>query len=216
VITLVLADDHEVIRQALRTLLEAESDLLVVGETADGLAVLELVQRLRPTVLLLDLKLPGLSGLEITRQVHRSVPGTRIVILSMFEQVQYVHDALRHGATGYVGKGAGAADLLRAVRTAAAGERYLSPPLTEAALAAYADLMGDADLDRYDTLTTREREVFHLAAEGCTSAEIAARLSIGVRTAESHRANLMRKLELHGQSDLVRFAVERGFLPVTR
>jgi DNA-binding NarL/FixJ family response regulator len=212
-ITVVLADDHHVVRKGLRALLGAEPDVSVVGEAADGLETVELVERLRPKVLVADLMMPALNGLEITRQVLRRCPDTRVVILSMYSNEAYVLEALKIGVSGYVLKGAHASDLLTAIREAAAGRHYLSPPLSEQAVAAYRERADIVDGSAHDTLTSREREVLHLAAEGRTNAEIGRRLSISPRTAETHRANLMRKLDLHAQVDLVRYAVERGLIP---
>lgn len=211
--TIVLADDHHVVRQGLRALIEAQPDLAVVGEASDGLEVPGLVERLAPDVLVVDIVLPGLGGLEVTRQVRHRAPRTRVVVLSMYATEAYVIEALRHGASAYVVKDASATELLRAVRAAAAGERYLSPPLSEKTIEAYLERAKTRPLDLYDALTTREREVLHLAAEGHGNPQIAARLDIGVRTVETHRANLMRKLALHSQTELVRFALERGVLP---
>ncbi len=211
--TIVLADDHHVVRQGLRALLEAETDFSVVGEAADGLEVAGLVERLEPDVLIADVMMPGLGGLEVTRQISRRTPHTRVIILSMYDNEAYVAEALRNGAAGYVLKCASGAELIRAVRAVAAGRRYLSPPLSEGAIEAYVERAKAGTLDLYDTLTTREREVLHLAAEGHTSAEIARRLSISPRTAETHRANLMRKLGLQTQTDLIRYALRRKILP---
>lgn len=211
--TIVLADDHPIVRQGLRTLLEAEPDLTIVGEAADGLETVELAARLRPQVLILDLMLPGLSGLEVTRQVHQRSPQTRVVILSMHANEAYVLEALRNGAAAYVLKEAGAAELLQAVREVTAGRRYLSPPLSERAIEAYVEKAAAIPLDQSETLTTREREVLHLAAEGHSNPEIAARLGISPRTAETHRANLMRKLGLRSQTELIRYAMRRGIIP---
>ena len=211
--TIVLADDHPVVRQGLRALLGAEPDFAIVGEVTDGLEVAPLVERLKPNVLVLDLMLPGLSGLEVTRQVRQRSSQTRVIILSMYANEAYVLEALRNGAAGYVLKGAGAAELVQAVREVAAGRRYLSPPLSESAIQAYVEKAKAAPLDPYETLTTREREVLHLAAEGGSNTEVAVRLGISPRTAETHRANLMRKLGLHSQTDLVRYAMKRGILP---
>lgn len=212
-ITVVLADDHHVVRTGLRALLAAEPDVSVVGEAADGIETVELVERLRPKILVADLMMPTLNGLEVTRQVLRRCPDTRVVILSMYSNEAYVLEALKIGAAGYVLKGATAADLLTAVREAAAGRHYLSPPLSEQAVAAYRERANITEGSAHDTLTTREREVLHLAAEGWTNAEIGRRLSISPRTAETHRSNLMRKLDLHTQVDLFRYAVERGLIP---
>jgi DNA-binding NarL/FixJ family response regulator len=213
-VTLVLADDHQVVREGLRALLTAEPGLAVVGEAADGLEAVALVERLRPDVLIVDVMMSGLGGLEVTRQVRQRCPLTRVVVLSMHASEVYVAEALRHGASGYVLKDASAADLVEAVRAAVAGRRYLSAPFSEPAIEAYLRRARSGTLDLYETLTPREREVLHLAAEGYSNPEIAARLSIGTRTVETHRAHVMRKLRLQGQTDLVRYAVQRGIVPL--
>ncbi len=210
--TIVLADDHPVVRQGLRALLQAEADLQVMGEAGNGLEAAQLVERLRPDVLIVDLMMPGLSGLEVTRQVRERWPQTRVVILSMHSDEAYVLAALRQGASAFVLKDASAADLLEGVRAAAAGRRYLSPPLSERAIDAYVQKVAAATLDPYETLTGRERQVLHLVAEGRSSAEIAGRLSISPRTVDTHRVNLMRKLGLHTQADLIRYALKRGLV----
>jgi two-component system response regulator NreC len=212
--TIVLADDHHLVRQGLRSLLEAEPDFRIVGEAGDGLEVVQLVERLQPEVLVLDLMMPGLNGLEVTRQVGQRSPQTRVIILSMHSSEGYVLEALRHGAAGYVLKASSAADLIKAVHEVVAGHHYLSPPLSEHAIEAYVQKAKDTRLDKYETLTTREREVLHLAAEGYNNPEVAERLTISPYTAMTHRANLMRKLGLHSQTDLVRYALQRGIIPM--
>ena len=212
--TIVLADDHPVVRQGLRAVLEAEKDFRLIGETGDGLEAVRLIERLQPDVLMLDLMMPGLGGLEVTRQVSQRSPRTRVVILSMHADEAYVLEALKNGATGYVLKESSADDLVRAIREVAAGRRYLSPPLSERAIETYVQRARDGSLDGYESLTPREREVLHLAAEGHHNPEIAARLFISSRTVEVHRANLLRKLGLRTQTDLVRYALKRGILPL--
>jgi DNA-binding NarL/FixJ family response regulator len=211
-ITILLAEDHHLVRQGFKLVLLAEQDFKLVGEAADGLEAVQLAEKKKPSVLLLDLMIPRLHGLEVTRQVHKESPATKIVILSMHADEPYVMEALRNGASGYVLKDCTAADLVQAVRTVVAGRRYLSPMLAERALTGYVEHPGESELDVYDTLTNRERLVLQLAAEGKTSAEIATALFISPRTAETHRANLMRKLGLRSQTDLVRFAIRRGIL----
>jgi two-component system response regulator NreC len=210
----VLADDHHLVRQGLRALLETEPTLRVVGEAGDGLEAVRLVADLQPHVMILDLMMPGLGGLGAIREVTRRAPGTRVVILSMHANEAYVLDALRSGAAGYVLKEASAAELVEAVREVAAGRPYLSRSLSRRAIEAYADKARAAPADAYEALTPREREVLQLTAEGHTSAAVAARLGLSPRTVETHRANLMRKLGLHGQADLIRFAIQRGLLPI--
>jgi two-component system response regulator NreC len=211
-ITIGLAEDHNVVRQGFKLVLTAEQDFKLVGEAADGLEAVKLVETKKPNVLLLDLMIPRLHGLEVVRQLKREQSPTKVVILSMHADEPYVMEALRNGACGYVLKDCTAADLVQAVRTVAAGRRYLSPVLQERALTGYVEHPGASDLDVYETLTNRERLVFQLAAEGKTSGEIATALFISPRTAETHRANLMRKLSLRSQTDLVRFAIRRGII----
>jgi DNA-binding NarL/FixJ family response regulator len=211
-IWVLLVDDHAVVRQGLRTLLEAEGQFQVVGETGDGLEAVSLAERLRPNILLVDLMLPGISGLEVVRRVARTSPHTRGVILSMHAGDAYVQEALRSGAYGYVLKDAGAEELFAALREVAAGRRYLTPMLSERLLAADGDKAHDGGDDPYERLSPREREVLHLAAEGHNNVDIGARLGISPRTVETHRTNLMRKLVLRTYTDLVKFAIRRGIV----
>ena len=210
--TIVLADDHKVVRQGLRAVLEFEPGFRVIGEAGNGLDATRLVERLRPNVLVLDLMIPGLSGLEVTRQLRKRSPKTRVVILSMHSDKSYVLEALRNGAAGYVLKDSSAEDLIKAVQEAAANRRYLSPPLSDSAVDAYAQQASATGTDSYDSLSSREREVFQLAAEGHTNKEIGKMLFISPRTVEIHRANMMNKLDLRNHTDLIRYALKRGII----
>ncbi len=212
-LTLLLADDHRIVRQGLRALLGDEPDFRLVGEAADGLEAVRLAERLAPDVVVMDLMMPGLGGLEATRQIARRGPRTHLVVLSMHSDVAYVAEAIRAGASGYVLKDACAEDLVRAIRAVAGGGRYFSPPLSEAAVADYLRRTEGQPADPSEALTLREREVLQLTAEGHSGIEIARRLFISPRTVESHRASLMRKLGVHNQKELVRYAVERGLVP---
>lgn len=212
-ITIALADDHHVVRQGFKALLESEKDFKLVGEAADGLEAVRIVEEQKPNILVLDLMIPRLHGLEVVRHLRKSAPDTRVIILSMHADEPYVMEALRNGACGYVLKDATATDLVQAVRTVAEGRRYLSAVLAERAISGYVTHPGESDLDVYETLTNREREILQLAAEGKTSIEIGKSLFISPRTAETHRANLMRKLSLRSQTDLVRFAIRKGIIP---
>jgi len=214
-VSIVLADDHHVVRQGLRALLEAEPHFFVKGEAGDGLTALQMVENLRPDVLVLDLMMSGLNGLEVTRQSTKLCPTTRIIILSMHAGEAYVLEALRNGAYGYVLKDSGADELVEAINTVMSGRRFLSSPLSERAIDLYITKSQDLPADPYDSLTTREREVLQLAAEGNTNVQIADMLSISPRTAETHRANMMRKLDLHNSTELIRFALQRGIIPMT-
>jgi two-component system, NarL family, response regulator NreC len=198
----------------MRTLLESEPDFSIVGEAGDGLETTRLVERLQPDVLVLDLIMPALNGLEALRIIRQRSARTRVVVLSMHSSNAFVAEALKNGATGYVLKGSCEEDLVRAVREVGAGRRFLSAPVTERAIEAYIEQSRSAELDPHETLTPREREVLQLAAEGKTSSETAARLHVSHRTVENHRANLMRKLGLQNQSELVRYALRRRLIPL--
>lgn len=209
-----IADDHEVVRQGLRSLLGSERDLRIVAEASDGQEALRAVEKYRPDLLIADIAMPLLNGIEVTRQAKRVSPHTRTLILSMHADESHVADALRSGADGYVLKDARSAELLEAIRHVLAGRRYLSPPLSQRAIDAYIETIAAGGLDPYDTLTARERQILQLAAEGMTNVEIAARLFISSRTVETHRANLMKKLGLRTHTELILFAVKRGLLNV--
>ena len=214
-IRILLADDHQIVREGFRALLEAEPDFEIVAETGDGLEAVRLAEHQKPHVLVVDLMMPGLNGLEVARQITQRLPRTHVVVLSMHANEAYVLEALKNGACAYVLKDASAAELVRAVREANVGHRYLSPPLSEPAIDNYIQRARNSDsLDLYDTLTNREREVLQLGAEGHTNAEIAGRLFISPRTVETHRANVMHKLGLRSQTELVRYALRRGILPM--
>ena len=214
-ITVVLADDHPLVRRGLRSVLEAVPGLCVAAEAGDGLEALRVVERVRPEVLVLDLAMPGLNGLDVLPIVRQRSPETRVVVLSMSSCEEFVLQALRGGAVGYVLKGCEPAEALEAVRRAAVGRRYLSPEISERAFDAYSEKAGAGPADPHELLTPRERQALQLGAEGHTSAEVAARLAISPRTAEMHRGNAMRKLGLKTQTDLIRYAVRRGMLPDT-
>jgi DNA-binding NarL/FixJ family response regulator len=211
-ISVVLADDHHLVRAALRRLLEGEPGIDVVAEAPDGLGALARVEEHRPDVLVVDLMLPGMSGLGVTRQVVRDWPGTRVVVLSMHAHEAYVVEALRSGALAYVAKNAEAGDLFQAVTRAAAGRRFLSEGLSDQAVDVLARALPDTT-DPLVDLSDRERQALQLAVEGATNAQIGERLFISPRTAEKHRASAMRKLGLRSSHDLVRFAVAHGLLP---
>jgi DNA-binding NarL/FixJ family response regulator len=209
---ILLADDQQVMRQALRCLLEREADLQVVGETSDGLEVIAMVERLKPDVLITDVAMPGLYGLEITRRVRAQTPGTGVVVLSRYPSDWYVTEALRRGALGYVVKQSDAAELLRAVRLVARGRPYLGAPLSDDPIDVWLARAARPDADPYESLTGREREILQLVAEGYSSTAIARRLAISARTVEAHRANVMRKLRLRNRAALIQYALSRGLL----
>jgi len=212
-ISIVLVDDHHIVRQGLQALLDAEPDCSVIGQASDGMEAVPLIERLQPDILVLDLMMSGMSGMDVTRQVSKRSPGTGIVILSMYGNEAYVLEALRAGAKAYVLKDSTSDELVHAVHEVHAGRRYLSSPLSERAIATYVEKSEATDFDSYDTLTTREREVIHLVVQGYTNAEIASQLFISSRTVEVHRANMMRKLNLQNQAQLMQYAMQHMILP---
>jgi RNA polymerase sigma factor (sigma-70 family) len=211
-IAVILADDHPIVRRGMQALLQSEPDVSIVGFAADGLEAVRLTEKLKPDVLVLDLMMPGLSGLEVLRILRERSPRTRIVILSMHSSSAFIAQALQNGAIGYILKDCTEENLVHAVKEAAAGRRFLSPPVTEIAISAYIEQSRAGAFDAHETLTPRQREVLQLAAEGKTNAEIAARLNISQRTVENHRAILMQRLGLQNQTELIRHAIRYGLI----
>jgi DNA-binding NarL/FixJ family response regulator len=212
-ISILLADDHPVVRQGLRSFLEAEPGFSITAETGDGLEAVRLVEQLHPDVLILALMLPGLGGLDILPIVKQRSPRTRVVVFSMYDNEEFVLQALKGGAVGYLLKRCDPAQVKEAVRLAAAGRPYLCSAIAQRAFELYQDAAASSAKDPHDMLTPREREALQLAAEGHSCGEIAARLSISPRTAEMHRASAMRKLGLKTQAELIRHAIRRGMIP---
>lgn len=205
---IVLADDHALVRAGLRRILESTGHA-VIGEVGDGLEVVAVVQELRPEILVLDLGLPGLHGLDVIRDVLRRAPEVRILIVSAFDRDDFVISAFKNGAVGYVLKASGTVDLLQAVEQISQGGYYVSPQVSAVLARGVSDAKKQ---DPYQLLTPRERQVFHLMAEGLTNSEIGKRLFIATRTAETHRMSIMRKLSLNSQTDVVIYALRRGLL----
>ena len=210
-IRILIADDHTLVRAGFRSLLEKLDDCEVVAEAGDGRQVLRLVEQLRPDVVLMDVKMPSLNGLEATALITRDYPSVRVVILSMYTTEEYVIQALRAGASGYLLKDAATTELQLAVQAAVQDEMYLSPSISKRVLQDYIQLVGSGG-GMLDALTSRQREVLQLIAEGRTTKEIAQILHISVKTAESHRAQLMERLDIHDVTGLVRFAIRIGLV----
>ena len=207
---IVIADDHALVRAGLRRILEYTGDV-VVGDVGDGLKVVTTVLELRPDVLILDLGLPGLHGLDVIEDALKQVTDLRIMVVSAFDRDDFVLSAFKKGAVGYVLKSAGTSELIQALELVAHGGYYVSP-MASAALARAVSHEGRAKGDPYDQLTPRERQVFHLMAEGLTNAEIGKRLFVAPRTAETHRMSIMRKLSLNSQTEVVIYALRKGLL----
>jgi two-component system response regulator NreC len=212
-IRVVLADDHHVVRHGLKALLKSDLAMDVVGEAGSGLEAAQAAQRLKPDVLVLDLMMGDVSGISIISQVLKKSPETAVVILSMYGNDCYVMEALQAGAKAYVLKDSPPEELMRAIREAAAGRRYLAPPLSDNAVEAYMRKAEDKVLDPFDMLSAREREVMHMVARGATSSQVAEKLCISPRTVEVHRARLMQKLGLKNRTELIHYAMRRGILP---
>ncbi|MCL6546539.1 MAG: response regulator transcription factor [Bryobacteraceae bacterium] len=207
-IRILLADDHALVRQGFRRILEAEPDMEIVGEADNGRETVALAEKLRPDVIVMDVGMPELNGIEATRRLSESLPRTRVLALSMHKDSVYVREILRAGARGYLLKDAFDRDLLLAVRAVARGEAYLSPAVSEAVLSDYRRHVRDP----LDLLTSREREVLQMLAEGKTNKEIAAALQLSVYTVDAHRGRIMEKLNLHSIGELVRFAMRHGLV----
>jgi two-component system response regulator NreC len=212
VIRVVVADDHAIVRAGIRAVLGAADDVSIVAEADDGRAALDAVARHRPNVLLLDLTMPGLSGLEALARIREACATTAVLVLSMHTAAEFVRPALRMGARGYVVKGAGLDDLVHAVRVVASGARFLDPSV--ASVAEGDEIEPGRPADDLAQLTPREREILQLIAEGHTNKSIGDRLGLSAKTVDVHRTNLMRKLDLHSAQALTRFAIRRGLVGV--
>ena len=206
-VTVLLADDHPVFRQGLRMLLERER-FEILGEAADGLEAIALAERLRPEVVVVDLAMPVLNGIDAVREIGRRSPRSKAILLTMYTEEHHVLEALRAGVKGCVSKSQAAEHLLQAIQDVRAGGVYLSPHVSGAVVQAY---LAKTELP-YDPLTPRERQVLQLIAEGKTTKEAAIVLDVSVKTAETHRTNLMEKLDIHSTAGLVRYAIRRGLL----
>lgn len=207
-IRILLADDHALVRQGFRMILEAQKDMQIVGQAGNGREAVELAEKLHPDVVIMDVAMPELNGIEATRRLAASSPRTRVLALSMHKDSVYVREILRAGARGFLLKDSGDADLVAAVRAVAKGEGYLSPAVSDAVLTDYRRHVTDP----IDLLTSREREVLQMIAEGKTNKEIATALNLSVYTVEAHRGRLMEKLNLHSTGELVRFALRNGLI----
>ncbi|MBL8339708.1 MAG: response regulator transcription factor [Rhodoferax sp.] len=206
-----LADDHTLVRAGLRKLLESIPDVEVVGEASDGLMLLQLALQLQPQLVLMDIAMPGLNGLETTARLMRQQPDVRVIILSMHQNEEYVRQALRNGAVAYLLKDAATLELELAVKAVLRGETYLSPAVSRGIVSDYVQRLR-ADDQPGDSLTPRQREVLQLVAEGHSTKEIARRLDLSVKTVDTHRSQLMKQLDIHEVAGLVRYAMRNGLI----
>ena len=213
-IRILLADDHTILREGLRILLDAETDMQVVGEAEDGRQAVKMTGELTPDVVLMDISMPLLNGLEATCQIKRQHPGVKVLILSMHDNEEYIRLALARGAMGYLLKDSESHELLEAIRAVQRGEAVLSPAVTRLVIE---DALRWGDLQtsqESDGLSPREREVLQLIAEGYTNKEIADILCISIKTVQAHRANLMAKLDLHDRGELIKYAIQKKIIEI--
>ncbi len=210
-IKVLIADDHALVREGIRRILESAEDMEVVGEAADGLEAIKKVQQLAPEVVLMDIAMPGLGGLEATTEIHKISPESKVLILTQYDNKEYLRRFFKAGASGYILKKAAGTDLLSAIRAVHRGGTFLDPSLANIVLEDYLKQPEEAE---YEKLSDREKEVLKLIAEGYTSKQIADLLTISVKTVMAHRTNIMEKLGIRNRSELIRYAISKGLIAV--
>ncbi len=209
--TVLVVDDQTLVRSGIRSLLDGTSEVRVIGEVGSGNEALEICRKLTPDIVLADVEMPHLNGIELARQISKAYPKTSVIMVSMHSDEQYVIEALRAGAVGYVLKDAAIAELLTAIRTVAGGQRYLSPSLTDVVMTDYVRRSrGEQSSSELDKLSPREREILQLISEGFTSVKVSEMLFLSVRTVDTHRTNIMQKLKIHSIAGLTKFAISHG------
>lgn len=211
-IRVLIADDHAILREGIRALLKLSQDIEVVGEAADGLEAVAECRRLNPDVVLMDIAMPGLGGLEATLEIRKENPRAKILVLTQYEDREYVRRFFKVGVAGYVLKKAAGSELTAAIRAAHRGGLVLDPDVARQAMEEYGAPAADGTTDPYDTLTDREKQVLKLVAEGKSNKEVAELLDISVKTAMTHRQHLMEKLNLHSRTELIKFAIRKGVI----
>lgn len=213
-IRVLIADDHGIVRAGIRSLLEAYPDIEVVGEASSGWEAIEQAMRLEPDVVLMDIAMGDLSGMEATREIKEQAPRVKVLALTMHDREEYFFAMLKAGALGYVLKESGPDELIAAIRAVHQGEAFLSPAVTKAVLEDYLERRAEGATSRYNQLTLREKEVLRLVAEGKTTQQIADLLHLSPKTVEKHRSSMMHKLGLHNLSELIKYAIRKGLIEV--
>ena len=212
-VRVIIADDHAIVREGVRIILEGQPDIEVVGEATEGRDAINKALQLQPDVVIMDITMPGMSGLEATRQIKHQAPDIKILVLTMHESDEYFFQILNAGASGYFVKGGSSKELISALRAVYQGNVYLYPSMAKKLVNDYLGrVVAGQDKDRYDGLTDREREILTLIAEGRTNQEIADMLTLSVSTVQTHRARIMAKLGLHSRTELVKYAIQHGFI----
>lgn len=209
-ITILLADDHKIVRDGLRTLIENERDMEVVAEAEDGRMAVKLAKKLNPNIIIMDITMPDLNGIDATRAIIEEAPGVKVIALSMHSDRRFVSGMLEAGASGYLLKDSAFDELARAVRAVVDNQIYLSPKIADIVVRRFVSKSMSTERSAFTELTKREREVLQLIAEGVSTKDIAARLNLSVKTVETHRANIMEKLDIHSLSELVKYAIREG------
>ena len=209
-IRVLLSDDHRIMREGLRSLLEKEPDIELVGEAEDGRSTLKLASRLKPQVVVMDISMPDLNGIDATRKLLEKLPSVKVLALSMHTDQRFIEGMLRAGATGYLPKDCASEELVRAIRTVLSNQTYLSPSIADVVRRDYLSQRREADISVSGVLTEREREVLQLMAEGKNTKEIASRLQVSVKTIETFRQHIMQKLNLHSLAELTKYAIREG------
>jgi len=209
-IRIILADDHKIVRNGLRSLIEKEGDMEVVAEAEDGRTAVQLAVQLSPQVVLMDIAMPGLNGIEATRQIIASAPQIKVIALSMHADKRYIMEMLKAGASGYLLKDSAFEELAGAIRTALKNKTYLSPPVSEIVIGDYVQQLQKSNGSVFSVLAAREREVLQLLAEGSSTAKIADQLHVSVKTVETHRQHIMEKLNIRSVAELTKYAIREG------
>ena len=212
-IRVLIADDHAIVREGIRMILATNDDIEVVGEAADGRETIDQVNKMNPDVVLMDIAMPGLGGLEATLEIVKTNPGSKVLVLTQYDDSEYIYRFLKAGAAGYVLKKAVGSDLVSAVRALAQGKSFVDPAIADKVIKGYLEhpeATGDEIL--YDRLSDRQKTVFKLIAEGYTSRQIADTLYLSIKTVMTHRANIMEKLGLHNRAELIKYAIRRGLI----
>jgi two-component system response regulator NreC len=213
-IKVLVADDHTILRQGIKALLDNQAGIEVIGEAKDGREALELVERLLPDVILMDIAMPGLNGLEATRRIKKKFPGIKVLVLTMYTNEEYVFQILNAGANGYLVKETAFQDLISAIKAVYRDEAFMSPSISKKVINRYTQRVRKANDPTCDILTTREREILQLIAEGSSSKKIAEALFISPKTVETHRTHIMDKLNIHNRTDLIKYAIRTGIVDI--
>jgi DNA-binding NarL/FixJ family response regulator len=211
-IKVLIADDHAIVREGIRMILDSHEDIEVVGEAADGRETIVQVEKLAPDVVLMDIAMPGLGGLEATLEIVKAHPDSKVLVLTQYDDSEYIFRFLKAGAAGYVLKKTVGSDLVAAIRAVAQGKSFIDPTIADRVIKGYLHPEVSSDETLYDRLSDREKTVFKLIAEGYTSRQIADTLFLSVKTVMTHRANIMDKLALHNRAELIKYAIRRGLI----